>query len=102
MNVARRLDPAIATRLMLDAGISPLVPYINSKTNWNSRCLKCKKMISPRLNDVVQGKRCGHCAGVVPDMKKTQGHTETVGADSVTLLQLEKIINKVIRGMKNG
>jgi hypothetical protein len=36
------------------------------------------------------------------DMKKTQGHTETVGADSITLVEIEKIINKVIRGMKNG
>ena len=36
------------------------------------------------------------------DMPKTQGHSETVDADSITLLQLEKIINKVIRGMKNG
>jgi hypothetical protein len=32
------------------------------------------------------------------DMPKTEGHTETVGADSITLLKLEKIINKVIRG----
>ena len=35
-------------------------------------------------------------------MPVTGGHTETVDADSITLLQLEKIINKVIRGMKNG
>lgn len=31
------------------------------------------------------------------DMKKTQGHTETVGADSITLPQLEKIVNQVWR-----
>jgi len=36
------------------------------------------------------------------DMPKTEGHSETVDADSITLLQLEKIIKKVIRGMKNG
>lgn len=35
-------------------------------------------------------------------MPKTGGETETVDADSITLLQLEKIINKVIKGMKNG
>ena len=32
-------------------------------------------------------------------MKKTGGHTETVDADSITLAELEKIINKVIKGM---
>jgi hypothetical protein len=34
-------------------------------------------------------------------MPKTEGHTETVGADSITLLKLEKIINKVIRSYRN-
>ena len=34
------------------------------------------------------------------DMPKTEGHSETVDADSISLLQLEKIINKVIKGMK--
>jgi hypothetical protein len=36
------------------------------------------------------------------DPKKTEGQSETVDADSISLLKLEKIINKVIRGMKNG
>jgi len=34
------------------------------------------------------------------DMPKTEGHTETVDADSITLLQLEKIIYKVIKELK--
>lgn len=68
--MARKLDPEIATKVMLAAGISPLVPYVNSRTNWKSRCLGCRKMISPRLSDVVQGSRCGYCAGVIPDLKK--------------------------------
>jgi hypothetical protein len=36
------------------------------------------------------------------DMKKTQGHTETINADSITLLELEKIIKKVIKGYRNN
>jgi len=32
-------------------------------------------------------------------MPKTEGHTETVDADEITLLQLEQIINKVIKGL---
>lgn len=34
-------------------------------------------------------------------MKETGGHTETVDADSITLLKLEKIITKVIKGLKH-
>lgn len=33
-------------------------------------------------------------------MLATEGHTETVDADEITLLQLEKIIKKVIKGLK--
>lgn len=33
-------------------------------------------------------------------MKSTGGHVETMGADSISLLELEKIIKKVIRGYK--
>jgi hypothetical protein len=36
----------------------------------------------------------------IEDMPKTQGHSETVDADSISLLQLEKIINKVIKGLQ--
>jgi hypothetical protein len=34
------------------------------------------------------------------DMPKTEGHSETVDADAISLLQLEKIINKVIKGLQ--
>jgi hypothetical protein len=33
-------------------------------------------------------------------MKSTGGHAETIGADSITLLELEKIIEKVIKSSK--
>jgi hypothetical protein len=36
------------------------------------------------------------------DMPKTQGHSETVDADSITLLELEKIIEKVIKGHRKN
>jgi hypothetical protein len=33
-------------------------------------------------------------------MPKTEGQTETVNADSITLLELQKIVNRVIAGKK--
>jgi hypothetical protein len=35
-------------------------------------------------------------------MKSTGGHAETVGADSISLLELEKIVKKVIKGYRNN
>ena len=34
------------------------------------------------------------------EMKSTGGHVETMGADSISLIELEKIIKKVIRSYK--
>lgn len=36
------------------------------------------------------------------EMPKTEGHTETISAESITLLELEKIIKKVIKGYRNN
>jgi hypothetical protein len=33
-------------------------------------------------------------------MPKTEGQTETMNADSITLFDLEKIIKRVIKGLK--
>jgi hypothetical protein len=34
-------------------------------------------------------------------MPKTEGQTETINADQITLLELEKIIKKVMKGHRN-
>lgn len=35
------------------------------------------------------------------DMPKTEGNTETVGPERISLLELEKIVNKVFRKFKS-
>ena len=48
---------------MLDASLKPLDKYKDSKTPWKSICLKCNKVVKPKLNTVQSGdggcKFCG-------------------------------------------
>jgi len=175
-----KVDEADAIKIMLKAKLKPLEPYIDNRTRWKSKCLKCEQIVYPIYNSITTGQGgCRYCAvkGInmntpsylylitnyelnshkvgmgnhkklndrlrkfnkdgwethkvwdtktgaeaidieaevfrilrkdlkIPihltkeHMRKTEGHTETVSADSITLLELEKIIKKVIRSSK--
>jgi hypothetical protein len=178
-----KVDEEDAVQMMLIANLLPLEPYIDSKTKWKCKCLRCGEIVRPKYNTIqIGGGGCTNCASVgmnltvasylylitneklnahkvgignvqdiktrdrlfnfgkkgwktyrvwnfdtgfnameietqvlktlrkdmgLPiyltkeDMPNTGGHSETVGADSVTLIQLEKIIKKVIKRLQN-
>ena len=60
-----KFNESDAIRLMREVGLEPLETYTNSSTPWKSRCLKCKKIVTPRLSLVKSKKTgCAYCAGV--------------------------------------
>jgi hypothetical protein len=62
--MAKRISDSEARKVMLAAGFKPLTPYEKSSSPWKSRCLKCKKAVSPSLNNVKsKGVACPFCAG---------------------------------------
>ena len=169
-----------AIQIMLDAGVKPIENYSWRKQKWKCECMTCGEIITPTLQNVLQGHNpCRNCArsginiktssylylitnpqlnahkvGIgnnkknrdrlknfnkagwqtfkvwqfktgrialkvesevfkvvrkelkMPiylnkdQMSKLLGHSETINADSITLLELEKIIKKVIRSGK--
>jgi len=178
------VDVKEALNLMRNSHLKPLEPYKSSKAKWKCKCLKCRKTVTPKYGDILQGQGgCRYCAikGInmnVPSylylithtelnshkigmgnhkkiklddrlgkfnkqgwqtyrvwqtntgaeaidieaevfkiirndlklpihlskeqMPKTEGQTETINADSITLLELENIIKKVIKGYRNN
>jgi hypothetical protein len=59
----RTMDEEVARSFMIEAGIDPIEPYVNSATKWKSKCLKCSKIIFPMLNTIRNGDGgCKHCA----------------------------------------
>ena len=62
--MARAFSDSEAREIMLAAGFKPIVPYQKSSTPWKSKCVKCKKEVSPTLNNVKsKGVTCQYCAG---------------------------------------
>ena len=53
----------VASKIMHESNLEPLEPYVNSKTNWRCRCLKCGNTVSPRYSDIYSGDGgCSTCA----------------------------------------
>lgn len=52
-----------ARKILLVAGLQPLVPYVSSASPWKSICLNCGKEVSPSLNSVQQRRTtCKYCS----------------------------------------
>lgn len=59
-----RVTARQARSLFLKNNLEPLEPYVDTVTPWHSKCLKCKKNVSPNYNKVrLRGHQCGYCAG---------------------------------------
>lgn len=62
--MAKKLTDAEARKIMKASGFVPLVQYQSSMTPWLSKCIKCKREVSPSLNNVkTKGVNCGYCSG---------------------------------------
>ncbi len=70
VGLANKTDEIDAIERMKAAGLQPLEPYRDSSTPWKCRCMKCKRVITPRLSMVKSKKSgCAYCAGVRVDEK---------------------------------
>ena len=62
----KKLDPKVAEKVMLKAGLQPKEAYTNSKTPWKCKCLTCGKTVTPTYSHVKEGHGCTNCAGNMP------------------------------------
>jgi hypothetical protein len=65
-----RLSEEKAVAIMLKADMQPLEPYINALSKWKCKCLKCKSIITPKLNNVQNGSGCINCTDFGFNMNK--------------------------------
>lgn len=88
-----KLSEEQAVKIMLDAGLKPLVPYVNTKTNWESLCLKCNKVTSPSLGNVKKTKiPCIYCSGL-----KIDADDAVKFMKSKNLIPLEPFANATVK-----
>ena len=60
---AKRIPPLQAEAKMLENGFRPLTPFIDTNRKWESLCLKCNKVSSPRYSQAIRGHDCPYCSG---------------------------------------
>ena len=59
------IDPKEALIDMKKANLEPLVDFPGASKKWKSRCLKCEKVVSPRLSSIRIGHSgCKNCADI--------------------------------------
>jgi len=52
MPTGKKLDPKVAEKVMLKAGLKPLEPYKKGNSKWKCIHLKCGNVVYPRYSDV--------------------------------------------------
>jgi len=59
-----RLSEDKVIKIMLEANLKPLVPYVNGNKRWKCECLKCGNIVFPRFQTIQQrqGGGCSTCA----------------------------------------
>jgi hypothetical protein len=71
MPTGKKVDPQVAEKLMLKAGLKTLEAYKNSDSPWRSECLKCHREVSPTYSNIRLGKAsCAYCSGRRVDLNE--------------------------------
>ena len=55
-------NPEESAKIMLKAGLEVQEPYRRADIGWKSKCLKCSRIVYPRLNGIERGKGCKYCS----------------------------------------
>lgn len=65
-----RMPLEVAAKIALTASLKPLEPFPGASNPWLCLCLKCGKMIKPRITIIKKyGSRCGYCARNIVDIE---------------------------------
>ena len=78
--MATRIDEKSAKELFISNDLKPLVPWINTTTPWQSKCLRCGKKVSPTYNKVrLRGHQCKYCSSHNVDENEAKTQMKSSG-----------------------
>ncbi len=56
-----------AIKIANSAGYRPLEDYRSQGQPWRCECMRCGKVSTPRMSNILQGNSCAYCSGVKVD-----------------------------------
>ena len=75
----KKLDPKVAKKIMLKAGLKPLVPYPSSHKPWKCKCMVCGNIVNPPYKQIVRGiGGCKTCRYVKSGKSNSNSEVEAV------------------------
>jgi hypothetical protein len=78
-NQIKKLDPKLAEKVMLKAGLKPLVPYPSSDKPWKCKCMVCGNIVKPPYKQIVRGiGGCKTCRYVKSGKSNSNSEVEAV------------------------
>lgn len=79
--MSKKLDPDIAEKVMLNAGLKPLEPYKSSSSKWKCECLTCSRTVFPSYSNVKNGSGCLFCKGGKTDPEEAVKRMHEAGLE---------------------
>lgn len=65
----QKIPEADAVQFMIESGYKPLVPYVSSHEKWKCECLRCSRIVFPKLSSLRSGQGgCGYCSNRIVDI----------------------------------
>ena len=63
MPSGKRTNPEYAAKIMLNAGVQPLEPFVKGNQPWKCKCINCGNIVHPWYDSVKAGQgACNKCA----------------------------------------
>jgi len=94
-------------RIMSNAFLEPLEPYVNAQKPWKSKCMKCERIVKPRFGGVSAGiGGCKYCGPrglnfVEPAFVYLVTHSE-MNSHKIGVSGLDSRTDRVLAHKKNG
>lgn len=109
-NTARAVDD------MRAAGLEPLEPFVDTKTDWRCRCMNCGAVVGPKLNNIRSGHGgCIDCGGKAPvdpdvavadmlaaDLKPLEPYSTALTRWRSRCLKCGNVVEVRLAGVRNG
>ena len=93
--MGKKLDPKMAEKVMLNAGLKPLEPYVNALAKWKCIHIPCGQVVYPKYNMIQNGRGGCRICGInqrIQNSRLTQEEVD-IRLKEKGLIALDRYVN---------